>query len=98
VSKQNQDTHVFVRRSQPDPQQKCEGIIEKQVELDSVAYVWQVARFYSATRLESFCLDLLLPKFLDVQRTEAFKALGTSEQDELRKFYVATPSSTTSKK
>jgi E3 ubiquitin-protein ligase HERC4 len=71
--------------------QKCEGIIEKQVEIDSVAYVWQVARFYSATRLESFCLDLLLPKFLDVQRTEAFKGLSTKEQEDLRMMYVKLP-------
>ncbi len=78
-------------------QQKCEGIIEKQVEIDSVAYVWQVARFYSATRLESFCLDLLLPKFLDVQRTEAFKNLTKEEQDELRKMYVNSKQTDTAK-
>jgi hypothetical protein len=77
-------------------QQKCEGIIEKQVEIDSVAYVWQVARFYSATRLESFCLDLLLPKFLDVQRTEAFKGLSTKEQEELRMMYVKLPATSSS--
>jgi hypothetical protein len=63
--------------------QKCEGIIEKQVDILSVAYVWQVARFYSATRLESFCLDLLVPQFETVKHTEAFNALSPEEQKTL---------------
>ena len=64
-------------------QQKCEGIIEKQVDIISVAYVWQVARFYSASRLESFCLDLLVPQFSTVKHTEAFMALSPDDQKAL---------------
>uniref|UniRef100_A0A6B2KZ23 BTB domain-containing protein n=2 Tax=Arcella intermedia TaxID=1963864 RepID=A0A6B2KZ23_9EUKA len=61
----------------------CENIIEKEVDVESVAYVYQVSRFYGATRLQGFCLKIIQEDIVDVKKSESWKMLSEEEIREI---------------
>eukprot|EP01124_Arcella_intermedia_P014528 TRINITY_DN20991_c0_g1_i3.p1 TRINITY_DN20991_c0_g1~~TRINITY_DN20991_c0_g1_i3.p1 ORF type:complete len:259 (+),score=63.52 TRINITY_DN20991_c0_g1_i3:178-954(+) len=63
----------------------CESIIEKEVETDTVLFVFQVARFYGADKLKEYCLSLIKKDLKKVQQTETWKTLSNQELEEIMK-------------
>jgi hypothetical protein len=60
--------------------QKCESLIRKEVDQESVIYVFQVANFYGATRLQQFCLDMIVDYYSHLKETDDWKRLTPDEQ------------------
>ena len=58
----------------------CEGIIEKGVDVDTVAYVYKAAVLYEAKNLIQFCLEIMFEEWKAVSKTESFQEQLTADE------------------
>jgi hypothetical protein len=54
------------------------------VDLDNVAYVFQVACLSDANKLKTFCMELIVQHYAIVENTEAFQSLHPAQLGELK--------------
>jgi len=66
----------------------CSSIIEKGVDSETVAYVYQAAKIYSVPSLIRFTLEVMASEFANVKKTEQYKKLAQEDKNDIEKFYI----------
>jgi len=63
----------------------CEEFIESGVDIENVAWLYEIADLYNAQQLKKYCYYFLMNEFDAVSKTEAFRNLSLQTLDELNK-------------
>jgi hypothetical protein len=61
----------------------CENIVIKNVEIDTVVYVLQLAKLHQSIKLVNFCLKIIRSNWGDVKKSEYWQQLTEKEQEEI---------------
>ncbi len=78
-----------------DLKDKCEGLVQREIEAETVAFCWHAAKLSDAVGLANFCLNFMALHWTDVKHSEAFVALSDDLKREVMDVVTVEPTTTT---